>query len=141
MSSQVTKIIQKRTRLHLRTAGSAPATRILDKQGYLKLVGRIKELIVRGGEKVAPLEIDQVLQSHPSVAAAATFGVPHRIYGEEVEAAVELRASATEEELIAFCRDRLADFKCPKKIRIVERIPRTATGKIQRSSIAEKLVQ
>lgn len=112
---------------------------VLDEQGYLRLVGRIKELIVRGGEKVAPLEIDQVLQLHPAVAEVATFGVPHRVYGEEVEAAVELRAPATEAELIAFCRDRLADFKCPKKIHIVERIPRTATGKIQRKTVAQKL--
>lgn len=112
---------------------------ILDKQGYLKLVGRIKELIVRGGEKIAPLEVDQVLQLHPAVAEAATFGVPHRIYGEEVAAAVELRAPATEEELLAFCRDHLADFKCPKRNHIVERIPRTATGKIQRKTVAQKL--
>ncbi len=112
---------------------------VIDGQGYLRLVGRIKELIVRGGEKIAPLEIDQVLQMHPAVAEVATFGVPHRIYGEEVAAAVELRSPATEEELAAFCRDRLADFKCPKKIYIVERIPRTATGKIQRRTVAQKL--
>jgi acyl-CoA synthetase (AMP-forming)/AMP-acid ligase II len=112
---------------------------IIDRQGYVKLVGRIKELIVRGGEKISPLEIDQVLQLHPAVAEVATFGVPHRVYGEEVEAAVELTAPATEEELLAFCRERLADFKCPKKIHIVERIPRTATGKIQRKTVAQKL--
>jgi len=112
---------------------------IIDRQGYVKLIGRIKELIVRGGEKISPLEIDQVLQLHPAVAEVATFGVPHRVYGEEVAAAVELSAVATEEELLAFCRDRLADFKCPKKIHIVERIPRTATGKIQRRTVAQKL--
>jgi acyl-CoA synthetase (AMP-forming)/AMP-acid ligase II len=110
-----------------------------DKQGYLKLIGRIKELIVRGGEKISPVEIDQVLQLHPAVAAVATFGVPHQVYGEEVAAAVELRAPATERELIAFCHGHLADFKCPKKIHIVERIPRTATGKIQRKTVAQKL--
>jgi acyl-CoA synthetase (AMP-forming)/AMP-acid ligase II len=112
---------------------------IIDRQGYVKLIGRIKELIVRGGEKISPLEIDQVLQLHPAVAEVATFGVPHRIYGEEVAAAVELTTPATEEELLAFCRERLADFKCPKKIHIVERIPRTATGKIQRKTVAQKL--
>jgi len=112
---------------------------VIDGLGYLRLVGRIKELIVRGGEKIAPLEIDQVLQMHPAVAEVATFGIPHRIYGEEVAAAVELRSPATEEELAAFCRDRLADFKCPKRIYIVERIPRTATGKIQRRTVAQKL--
>jgi acyl-CoA synthetase (AMP-forming)/AMP-acid ligase II len=112
---------------------------VADKQGYLKLIGRIKELIVRGGEKISPLEIDQVLQLHPAVAAVATFGVPHHVYGEEVAAAVELRTPATEQELISFCHDHLADFKCPKKIHIVERIPRTATGKIQRKTVAQKL--
>jgi len=112
---------------------------VADKEGYLKLIGRIKELIVRGGEKISPLEIDQVLQLHPAVAAVATFGVPHRVYGEEVAAAVELRAPATERELISFCHDHLADFKCPKKIHIVERIPRTATGKILRRTVAQKL--
>jgi acyl-CoA synthetase (AMP-forming)/AMP-acid ligase II len=114
---------------------------ILDGQGYLKLVGRIKELVVRGGEKIAPLEVDQVLELHPAVAEAVSFGVPDRIYGEEIEAAAVLRAPATEKELIAFCRDRLADFKCPKRIRIVQRIPRTDTGKIQRSSIAQALAR
>lgn len=112
---------------------------VADRQGYLKLIGRIKELIVRGGEKISPVEIDQVLQLHPAVAAVATFGVPHHVYGEEVAAAVELRAPATEQELISFCRGHLADFKCPKKIHIVERIPRTATGKIQRKTVAQKL--
>jgi acyl-CoA synthetase (AMP-forming)/AMP-acid ligase II len=112
---------------------------IVDGHSYLKLVGRIKELVVRGGEKIAPLEIDQVLELHPAVAEAASFGVPDRIYGEEIAAAVILRASVTERELLAFCRDRLADFKCPKNIHIVKRIPRTDTGKIQRRTLAQKL--
>ncbi len=112
---------------------------VIDRDGYIRLIGRIKELIVRGGEKISPLEIDQVLQLHPAVAEVATFGVPHRVYGEEVAAAVELKSPAAEEELLAFCRARLADFKCPKKIHIVERIPRTATGKIQRKTVAQKL--
>jgi acyl-CoA synthetase (AMP-forming)/AMP-acid ligase II len=112
---------------------------VIDGQGYVRLIGRIKELIVRGGEKISPLEIDQLLQTHPAVAEVAAFAVPHRIYGEEVAAAVELRAPATEQELLAFCRERLADFKCPKKIHIVERIPRTATGKIQRRTVAREL--
>jgi acyl-CoA synthetase (AMP-forming)/AMP-acid ligase II len=111
----------------------------LDQQGYITLVGRIKELINRGGEKISPREIDEVLLAHPAVAEAVGFGVPDRVYGEEVAAAVVLRDPATEKELIAYCRSSLADFKCPKSIFIVEAIPRTSTGKIQRRVVAEKL--
>jgi acyl-CoA synthetase (AMP-forming)/AMP-acid ligase II len=109
----------------------------LDRDGYLTLVARIKELINRGGEKFAPREIDEVLLTHPAVAEAVTFGVPHATWGEEVAAAVVLRGAATEEELISYCRERLADFKSPKRIHITENIPRTATGKIQRRMVAE----
>ena len=115
---------------------------ILDEDGYLRLTGRIKELINRGGEKIAPREIDELLLTHPAVAEAVCFGVPHPTWGEEVEAAVVLRAEvpADETDVIRFCRDRLADFKCPKKIHIVTSIPRTATGKIQRMNVAAALV-
>ncbi len=111
---------------------------LFDHDGYITLVGRIKELINRGGEKISPREIDEVLLSHPAVAEAVGFGIPDRVYGEEVAAAVVLRAPATEKELIAFCKSSLADFKCPKTISIVEAIPRTSTGKIQRRVVAEK---
>jgi acyl-CoA synthetase (AMP-forming)/AMP-acid ligase II len=114
---------------------------ILDEDGYLHLTGRIKELIIRAGENIAPREIDEVLLAHPAVAEAVCFGVPHPIWGEEVEAAVVLRpeAPAGETDLMGFCRGRLADFKCPKKIHIVSSIPRTATGKIQRLNVAATL--
>ena len=108
----------------------------LDEEGYLILTGRIKELINRGGEKVAPREIDEVLLAHPAVAEAVAFGVPHPTWGEEVAAAVVLRTPETDTAILAFCRERLADFKCPKKLYIVEAIPRTATGKIQRGAVA-----
>jgi acyl-CoA synthetase (AMP-forming)/AMP-acid ligase II len=109
---------------------------ILDAEGYLRLIGRIKELINRGGEKISPREIDEVLLAHLAVAEAVCFGVPHPTWGEEVVAAVVLREQASESDLIKYCRDRLADFKCPKKIHIVDSIPRTATGKIQRRIVA-----
>jgi acyl-CoA synthetase (AMP-forming)/AMP-acid ligase II len=112
---------------------------ILDADGYLVLTGRLKELINRGGEKIAPREIDEVLLAHPGVAEAVCFGVPHPAWGEEVAAAVVLKGEATEAEIAAHCRERLAEFKCPKKIHIVETIPRTATGKIQRMNVAAKL--
>jgi acyl-CoA synthetase (AMP-forming)/AMP-acid ligase II len=111
---------------------------LFDDDGYITLVGRIKELINRGGEKISPREIDEVLLTHPAVSEAVGFGIPDRVYGEEVAAAVVLREPATEKELIAFCRSSLADFKCPKSISIVEAIPRTSTGKIQRRVVAEK---
>jgi len=110
---------------------------VLDERGYLTLVGRLKELINRGGEKISPREIDDVLLAHPKVAEAVCFGVPHPAWGEEVAAAVVLREPATEAELIAHCKAQLADFKCPKKIHITDTIPRTATGKIQRRLVAE----
>jgi acyl-CoA synthetase (AMP-forming)/AMP-acid ligase II len=109
---------------------------ILDKTGYLTLVGRLKELINRGGEKISPREIDETLLAHPAVAEAVCFGVTDAKYGEEVAAAVVLRGAATEEALIAHCRERLAAFKAPKKIYMVTQIPRTATGKIQRRNVA-----
>jgi acyl-CoA synthetase (AMP-forming)/AMP-acid ligase II len=109
----------------------------LDEDGYLTLVGRLKELINRGGEKISPREIDEVLLTHPAVAEAVCFGVPDATWGEEVEAVVVLREPATESDLLAHCRERLAAFKCPKRIHISETIPRTATGKIQRRLVAQ----
>jgi acyl-CoA synthetase (AMP-forming)/AMP-acid ligase II len=109
---------------------------IIDADGYLHLTARIKELINRGGEKIAPLEIDEVLMTHPCVAEAVAFGMPHPTWGEEVAVAVVLKAPETEAALLEHCKLKLADFKCPKKIIIVEQIPRTATGKIQRRVVA-----
>src|SRR4029450_8538294 len=83
----------------------------LDPDGYLTLVGRLKELINRGGEKISPREIDEVLLTHPAVAEAVSFGVPHPTWGEEVSAAVVLQGAATEAELLGYCRERLADYK------------------------------
>jgi acyl-CoA synthetase (AMP-forming)/AMP-acid ligase II len=109
----------------------------LDADGYLTLVARIKELINRGGEKVSPRDIDEVLLTHPAVAEAVCFGVPHPTWGEEVAAAVVLREKVAESELLAYCRERLADYKRPKQIFITDTIPRTATGKIQRRIVAQ----
>ena len=111
----------------------------LEEDGYLRLTGRIKELINRGGEKISPLEIDALLLTHPAVAEAVCFGIPDRVYGEAVAAAVVLTSSVTEAELIAHCRSSLSDFKCPKVIHIVESIPRGATGKIQRRNVAAQI--
>jgi acyl-CoA synthetase (AMP-forming)/AMP-acid ligase II len=109
----------------------------LDENGYLTLTGRLKEMINRGGEKISPREIDEVLLTHPAVAEAVAFGTPHPTWGEEVAAAVTVRDAVTEQDLLAFCKERLAEFKRPKQIHIVETIPRTATGKIQRRIVAQ----
>ena len=112
---------------------------VLSEDGYLTLVGRLKELINRGGEKIAPREIDDVLLQHPAVAEAVAFGLPHPTWGEEVAVAVVLREPVAERELLRYCRERLADFKVPKRVFIVDEIPRTATGKVQRRGVAAAL--
>src|SRR6266852_7147030 len=111
----------------------------LDSDGYLILTGRLKELINRGGEKIGPREIDEVLLAHPAVAEALAFGVPHPMWGEEVAAAVVLKEPHSEAAILAFCKERLADFKMPKKLYVVDTIPRTATGKIQRGAVGKAL--
>jgi len=111
---------------------------VLDRDGYLSLIGRIKELINRGGEKISPAEVDAVLLQHPAVAEAAAFAIPDRKYGEEVCAAVVLKGDATADELISYCRSHLADFKVPKTIQIVTALPKGPTGKIQRRELASK---
>ena len=113
----------------------------LDANGYLTLVGRLKELINRGGEKISPREIDEVLLAHPAIAEAVCFGVPHPTWGEEIEAAVVLREGASGSDLMAYCKERLADYKRPKQIHITDAIPRTATGKIQRRVVAAAYAQ
>jgi acyl-CoA synthetase (AMP-forming)/AMP-acid ligase II len=110
----------------------------MDANRYVTLVSRIKELINRGGEKISPREVDEALQSHPAVAEAVCFAMPDRVYGEEVAAAVVPKSPVTEAELIKHCTSLLADFKVPRVIHIVDAIPRTATGKVQRRIVASE---
>ncbi len=114
---------------------------IIDEAGYLRLTGRLKELINRGGEKVSPLEVDEILSDHPAVAQCLTFAVPHAKLGEEVAAAIVLREGQTvkDTELREFCSTRLAAFKVPRKIVFLDEIPKGATGKLMRIGLAEKL--
>jgi acyl-CoA synthetase (AMP-forming)/AMP-acid ligase II len=114
---------------------------VIDSEGYLTITGRLKEIINRGGEKVSPREVDEVLMDHPGVAQAVAFAMPHPKLGEEVAAAVVLRPDATvsERELRDFAGQRLADFKVPRKIVILDEIPKGATGKLQRIGLADKL--
>jgi acyl-CoA synthetase (AMP-forming)/AMP-acid ligase II len=115
---------------------------MLDEDCYLHLTGRIKDIIIRGGENIAPHEVDEVLLQNTAVAAAVTFGYFHPTLGEEVAAAVVLQETqqATESELIKHCREHLAEYKCPKKIYLVKNIPTTSTGKIRRRAVAATLV-
>ena len=92
---------------------------VVDRDGYLSLIGRLKEMINRGGEKIAPREIDEVLLQHPAVAEAVAFGSPHPVWGEEVAAAVVLKEDVSEKELIAFVRERLVAYKVPRRLFIV----------------------
>jgi acyl-CoA synthetase (AMP-forming)/AMP-acid ligase II len=109
---------------------------VQDGDGYVTLIGRIKELINRGGEKISPLEVDAALLSHQAVAEAASYGVPDAKYGEEVHAAVVLKGDATEADLLAHCRGKLADFKVPKVLHLVQELPKGPTGKVQRRHLA-----
>jgi acyl-CoA synthetase (AMP-forming)/AMP-acid ligase II/acyl carrier protein len=112
-----------------------------DEEGYLFLVGRSREIINRGGEKIAPPEVDEVLFEHPAVAEAATFAAPHPTLGEDVAAAVVLRpqTSATAQEIRQFASARLAYFKVPRQVVFVKEIPKGPTGKVKRVGLAEKL--
>ena len=114
-----------------------------DADGFFYIVDRKSDMIIRGGENIYPREIDEVLYKHPAVAAAATIGVPDPLYGEEVAAFIVLKegAAASEEELIAHCREQLADFKCPKSIRLVTDIPKGPTGKLLKRELARQYTQ
>jgi acyl-CoA synthetase (AMP-forming)/AMP-acid ligase II len=114
---------------------------VMDEHGYLRLTGRLKEIINRGGEKISPREIDEVLLDHPAVMQAVTFAVPHGKLGEDVAVAIVLRegAAATEAEIRAFASRRLADFKVPRQVIFLKEIPKGPTGKLQRLGLAEKL--
>ena len=114
---------------------------IIDTEGFLSITGRLKEIINRGGEKISPREVDEVLMDHPAVYQAVTFAIPHDKLGEEVAAVVVSRdgVTVTERELRDFVRSRLAEFKVPRRIVFVSEVPKGATGKLQRIGLAEKL--
>ena len=110
----------------------------LSVKDVLTLTGRLKELINRGGEKISPLEVDAALIQHPLISEAVSFGIADEKYGEIVQAAVVLSGEVSESEIQSYCSKHIADFKIPSKIFVVEELPRTATGKIQRRNVAAK---
>jgi fatty-acyl-CoA synthase len=107
--------------------------------GYLNIVGRIKDMIIRGGENIYPREIEEFLYTHPAVADVQVIGVPDERYGEIVCAWVVLKpgAEATEEDVVEFCRGKIARFKVPELVRFVDAFPMTVTGKIQKFKMRE----
>ncbi len=113
----------------------------ISRDGYLFLTGRLKEMIIRGGENIAPAEIEQVLMSHAAVRDAVCFGVADEKYGELVGAAVTLSKDADVRDLIEHCSGLLATFKVPARIDVLAEIPRTPTGKVQRRRVAEFVAQ
>jgi len=116
---------------------------VMDDEGYVSIVGRIKDVIIRGGENVYPRELEEFLLTLPDVAEAYVIGVPSARYGEEVMAWVKLRegASAGEDELLAGCRGTIATFKIPRYWKFVDEFPMTVTGKIQKYRMRETAIE
>jgi len=114
-----------------------------DEAGFYYIVDRKSDMIIRGGENIYPREIDEVLYRHPAIAAAATIGVPDPLYGEEVAAFIVPKdgVNPTAEEIIEYCRAHLADYKCPKTVRIVSDIPKGPTGKLLKRELARQFSQ
>jgi len=116
---------------------------VMDDAGYVKIVGRLKDMIIRGGENIYPAEIEAALHGHAAVSEAQVIGVPSRRYGEEVMAWVRARpgAAPSEDELKAFCKSRLAAYKVPRHWHFVEAFPMTVTGKVQKFKLREMAVE
>jgi fatty-acyl-CoA synthase len=114
----------------------------MDDDGYVNIVGRIKDMIIRGGENIYPREIEEFLYTHPAVVDAQVIGVPDAKYGEELMAWVQLAAGEvlTEDELKAFCEGKIAHFKVPRYVRFVSEFPMTVTGKIRKVEMREKSI-
>jgi fatty-acyl-CoA synthase len=106
----------------------------IDADGYVRITGRIKDIIIRGGENISPKEVEDLVREHPAVADVAVYAMASEFFGEEVAASVRLKpgASAHAEDLVRFCEPRIARFKVPRHVRFVDEFPLTASGKIQK---------
>ena len=115
----------------------------MDRDGYVRITGRLKDMIIRGGENIYPREIEDYLFSHPAIMEVAVFGVPDKYYGEEIVAWIQLHEgeTATEDEIRDYCRDKIAHFKVPKYIRFVDEFPMTVTGKLQKFKMQETEIE
>jgi fatty-acyl-CoA synthase len=116
---------------------------VMDEEGYINIVGRIKDMIIRGGENVYPREIEEFLYTHPKISDVQVIGVPDARYGEEIMAWVRLREgeTASSEELREYCRDKIAHYKIPRYVKFVEAFPTTVTGKVQKFVMREQSIQ
>jgi fatty-acyl-CoA synthase len=115
----------------------------IDAEGYCNIVGRVKDMLIRGGENVYPREVEEFLFRHPKVAQVQVFGVPDTKYGEEVAAWIVLKpgATCTEDEIKAFCKDQIAHYKVPRYVRFVGELPMTVTGKAQKFVMRAKMIE
>ena len=113
----------------------------MDEHGYLAITGRSKDMVIRGGENIYPREIEEFLYGHPAIADVQAFGVPDTYYGEELCAWIKLKpgATATEDDIKAFCRGRITHFKIPRHVRFVDDYPMTVTGKVQKFVMREMM--
>lgn len=116
---------------------------VMDENGYFKITGRIKDMIIRGGENIYPKEIEEFLYTHPAVKDVQVIGVPSKQYGEEVMACIILKegASATEDEIKEFVRSHMARHKTPKYVKFMDSFPMTASGKIQKYKLREMAIE
>ena len=116
---------------------------VMDDEGYLRIVGRSKDMVIRGGENVYPREIEEFLYAHPDIADVQVIGVPDARYGEEIMAwIVPRQGAALDEKAIAeFCRGRIAHFKVPRYVRTVDEFPMTVTGKVQKFKLRERAIE
>jgi fatty-acyl-CoA synthase len=116
---------------------------VLDEEGYCNIVGRIKDMVIRGGENIYPREIEEFLYTHQKIADVQVFGVPDERYGEQLCAWINVQEgeTLTEQEVVEFCRDRIAHYKVPRHIRFVEAFPMTVTGKIQKFIMRQKMIE
>ena len=114
----------------------------IDAEGYCNIVGRVKDMVIRGGENVYPREIEEFLYRHPAVSAVQVFGIPDERYGEEICAWIVLQPGkqATEDEIKAFCRDQIAHFKVPRHVRFKTELPMTVTGKAQKFLMRDAMI-
>jgi fatty-acyl-CoA synthase len=115
----------------------------MDDEGYVNIVGRSKDMIIRGGENVYPREIEEFLYTHPDVSDVAVIGVPDEKYGEEIMAWVQLRegASASGDDLKEFCQGKIARYKVPRYVKLVDEFPMTITGKVQKFKMREAAIE
>ncbi|MDD3801041.1 MAG: AMP-binding protein [Desulfuromonas thiophila] len=116
---------------------------VMDENGYCKITGRIKNMIIRGGENIYPREIEEFLYTHPAISDVQVYGVPDRKFGEEVMAAIKIKEGVqlTEDEVKAFCKGRIANYKIPRYVRFVDEYPMTASGKIQKFKLREMAIR